>query len=137
MQRTTLALRVGALACLALLALLAAPYALFDAATVQVYYGVGPVSPLVVALFAGVAFVALGSAAAGRADTATVAGLALVVGVGAVLITLSWALSAAGVTGGLPTSAAFGYHRWGLVAVSAALALAGLFASPLGDAKGP
>lgn len=137
MQRTSIALRIGALACVALLCLLALPYALVEASAVQVYYGVGPISPLAVALFAGVALVALGAAAAGRSDPDVVAGLALVVGLGSVGITLSWALGAAGVAGGLPVSATFEYHRWAVVGTSAVLALAGLFASPLGDAKGP
>ena len=137
MQRTAIALRFGVLASLLLLGLLALPYAMFDAASVQVYYSVGPLSPLVVALFAGVAFVALGSAAAGRSDPAVVAGLALVIGLGSLGITLPWALDAAGVAGGLPTSAAFDYHRFAVAAAAGLLTLAGAFASPLGDAKGP
>jgi hypothetical protein len=136
-QRTTLARRLGLLAALALLALVALPYALFDAASVGVYYGVGPVSPTLVALFAAVAVVAQGAAAADRTDPSLVAGVTLVLGLGAVAVTLPWALAASGVAGGLPTDAAFDYHRFAVVGAGAALALAGLFASPLGDAKGP
>lgn len=128
----------GAAAALALVALLALPYALFGSLAVGVYYGVGPLSPVVAVLFAGVALVALAAAAAGRADVPLVAGVAVVVGVACVAIALPWALAASGVVGGLPTSAAFGYHRWAVLAAALALLLAAAaLARAALDPKGP
>lgn len=138
MDTARTAAATGAAACLALFGLLALPYLLFGAGEVGVYYGAGPLSPAGVALFAGVALVALASAAAGRTDVPLVAGLAVVVGVAAAAITLPWALAAGSVVGGLPTSAAFDYHRWAVVAAALLLlAAAATLSLSAFDPKGP
>jgi len=137
MDRTASALVAAAVAACALLALLGLPYGLTDASAVGVYYGVGPVNPLVVAAFAAVAVVALAAGAAGRADPATVSGLGLVVGLGSALVALPWALEAGPVAAGLPVDALFAYHRFAVLAAAGVVAVASLAASPLASAKGP
>jgi hypothetical protein len=129
---------VGVAAALALVGTLALPYAVVDADALGVYYGVGPVNPLAMVLFGGVAAVALAAAAAGRADPHTVAGVGVVVGLASLAIALAWAPAAGPVAGGIPTSAAFDLHRWAVVGAAGALFVSSaLFATRLGDAKGP
>lgn len=125
MEATEVAPRLGAAASLAALLLVAVPYALVDAGSVGVYYGVGPVGPPLLSLFLAVTLVALLSGTAGRADPATVAGVSLVFGLVVAGFGLWWAVAATEVVGGLPVTATFDYHRWafagaGLVVVAAA-----------------
>lgn len=118
MNARTLAARLGAAACLLLVALAALPYLVMDGTEVGVYYGVGPVGPPFLALVATVALVALLSGAAERSDPATVAGVAVVLGVLLVLFGGLWAVPASGVVGGTTAPAAFDYHPWAVVATA-------------------
>jgi len=115
---------VGALAALAAILTILAPYAVLASGELAVYYGVGPVSPLVVAVFAAVAAVALLGVARGTADPATTTGAALVLGLTVLALLAWWAFEAGAVVGGLDVAATFDYHRWVLVAVAAVVPLA-------------
>lgn len=116
--------RIGTLAGVVVLLLVALPYAVTDGSEVSVYYGVGVVGPPLLSLFVAVAAVALLSGAAGRSDPATVAGVALVLGVAVAGFAALWALEAGSVVGGMTTSATFDYHRWALLAAATVLAAA-------------
>jgi len=119
MNQDDLVPTLGALACLLVLALVAVPYLVAAPGAVQVYYAVGPVSPLFVGLLAVVAGVALLAGAQRRSDPATTAGVGLALGVFMTAVALLWAVSVpADVLGGLSTTAAMAYHRWLLVLAS-------------------
>lgn len=130
MNRERVVPEIGAAACLAVVLLVLLPYLVVDATGLGVYYDAGPVGPPVLALLAGVAAVALLAAARGRSDPATVAGLALVVGLVTTVLALLWALAVTpDVVGGLSELAALEYHRWAVVAACAAVtASAGWYA---------
>lgn len=126
MDAESLAARLGAATATVLVVLVFVPYFLASSADVGVYYGVTPVGPQLVAVFAVAAAIAFLAAGRGRADPATVAGVALVVGIVTAVFAVWWAASAASAAGGFTDLAAFEYHRW-LVA-AAAVALAGVAA---------
>lgn len=121
MTRAALAARLGAIASLAVLVLVATPYALVDPGSVAVYYGVAPVGPPALSIFAAVTLVALLAGAVGRADPPTVAGLGVVFGLAVAGAGLWWAVAAGDVVGGLAVGAWFDYHRWVFVATGTAL----------------
>lgn len=125
----TTAARVGAALCLVSLGLLALPYAVLDGSEVSVYYGVGPVSPLYLAVLPAVTLVALLGAARGRSDPVTAAGASIAVAGSFVLLVGLWALAAGDVVGSLTVAAAFDRHRWALLVAGAGLlATTGWFA---------
>jgi hypothetical protein len=115
---------VGALACLATLVAVLAPYLLLPAqetAGLGVYYRFGVVGPWAVALFALVGAVAFLSGREARADPGLVAGATLVVGVAMVLAALQWALAVdTTVLQSITTADWIDAHRW-LVAGAAAV----------------
>lgn len=113
--------RIGLAGAAALLALAVVPYAVLPEGTVGVYYGAGPVGPPVLVGFAAVATVALSSSAAGRADPATGAGVAVTLSAFAAVLGGLWALAAGDAAGGIETSSAFGYHRWAFAAATVVL----------------
>ncbi|MFB6135544.1 MAG: hypothetical protein ABEJ04_02175 [Halobacteriaceae archaeon] len=121
MERDAIAAWVGVGACLAVLVLVAAPYALVSAATVAVYYGVGPVGPPFLAVFAAVALVALGGALGGRSDPGTVSGVALVFGLVVAGFSVWWAARAGGVAASIETTTLFAYHRYALAVAALAV----------------
>lgn len=113
--------RMGALLSLVVLGLLLLPYGLLDASEISVYYGVGPVSPLFLAVLPVVTAVALLGGARGRSDPVTAAGAAVAVsGVLGVLVGL-WMTEAGAVVGGLTVDAVFDRHRFALLTATAIL----------------
>lgn len=113
------------MACFAVVVLVLLPYLLVDSTAVATYYDAGPVGPPVLALLAGVAGVALLAAARDRSDPATVAGVALVVGLATTALALTWALAVApDVVGGLGEAALLESHRWVLVGACGVMAVA-------------
>ncbi|MFB6103805.1 MAG: hypothetical protein ABEJ57_01795 [Halobacteriaceae archaeon] len=115
---------VGALAALGVVVGIAIPYAVLSASELSVYYGVGPVSPILLSVVAAVAFVALTGVARDATDPATATGAALVLGLALFGLLAWWAIEVAAVVGGLDVSAAFTYHRWALLALAAIVPIA-------------
>jgi len=124
MERLTARLTlVGALAYLVAATF---PYAVANVSEVGVYYGVGPLSPLLLLAPVGIALIAVFSGAKRRSDPATMAGIALVMGVTTALLTALWALPAGSVVGGMASvSATFAYHRWALLLAACLVAAGG------------
>jgi len=90
---------------------------------VETYYTeFGIVGPPYVAVLALVCLVVLGAGRAGRTAPDVAAGVALVLGFVATLLTATWALGGAGdLVGSLSTAAWLEYHRWVLLAASLGL----------------
>ena len=124
----------GVAACLALLSVLAAPFVLIaDAGTgLGVYYASGTVGAAGVAFLAILLVVVFLSGRQERRPASTVAGVALVAGLGLLALALAWAL-AVDVQNlySFPQSATWIlWHRWLVVGVAALVPLsAGAFAS--------
>ncbi|MFC7080891.1 DUF7548 family protein [Halorussus caseinilyticus] len=118
---------VGVVAALAVLAAIVVPYFLIGASEVGVYYSAPTLIPvhLVVGLFATVAIVVFAAGRNGRTDPPTAAGAAVVLGGFVALLVLWWAVAVGSLVGSLTEQAAFGYHRWALLAASLALAASG------------
>ncbi|MDL5360377.1 hypothetical protein [Halalkalicoccus sp. NIPERK01] len=137
MDLTRRAPQLGIAACLAVIAVVIAPYVALpaDAATgLAIYYDAGVFGPRLIGVFAAVAVVVFGAGLGGRSDPATVAGAALVIGLFMALMALVWvvSLSPEAVTG-ITTQDWLAYHRWLLLACSALAALAAaLYARALG-----
>lgn len=111
---------LGIAASLAVIAALAAPFALAEtAADVWLYYGGGDVNPLVAGLFALVAVIVFAAGREGRTEPDMAAGVALVLGLFVVVLSALWALTVPWefVTGFSATDLGEN-HRWLLVAVS-------------------
>ncbi|WP_251330944.1 DUF7548 family protein [Haloplanus pelagicus] len=87
---------LGIAGCLAAVAALALPFALFPGwgAELGQYYTGGPLGVGAVLAFALVGVVVFLAGARGRTDATTAAGIAVPLGVVAFLVALSWALSA-------------------------------------------
>ncbi|MXR42728.1 hypothetical protein GRX01_15450 [Halobaculum sp. WSA2] len=124
----------GVVACLALLSVLAAPLVLIaDAGTgLGVYYSSGPVGAAGVAFLAVLLVVVFLSGRQERRPASTVAGIALVAGVGLLALATAWAM-AVDVQNlySFPQSATWIlWHRWLVVGVAALVPLsAGAFAN--------
>lgn len=120
---------VGIAGCVAVLAVLLAPYLLVDAAGgVGVYYGSGAITPWVAGLFALVSVIVFAAGREGRSDPGLAAGITLVLGVFTVAVALAWATTAR-----VDAVAIVDYHRWLLVAAAALVPVgAGWFARALG-----
>lgn len=122
MRPARLAPTLGIVASFAVLALVAAPYAVVRGTGMAVYYAAPVVGPLVVGVFALVTVIVLGSGLKGRTDPQTVAGAALVLGLAMALLTLLWALSVPqGLVGSLTDTSLLQYHRWTLLAATLAV----------------
>lgn len=105
---------VGIVGCLAVLLALAAPYVLVEnAGGVGTYYGSGAINPLLAGLFAMVTLIALAAGREGRSDPALSVGVALVLGVAIVAVTVAWALTARVDVVAIDTA-----HRWLVAGVS-------------------
>lgn len=113
---------LGAVAAVTAIVLTLVPIGVLSPSELSVYYGVGPVSPFVVAMFAGVAGITLLAVAYDRTDPATTTGVSLVLGVAVTVLFAWWAVAADGVVGGLAVAATFEYHRWTLVATGVVIA---------------
>jgi hypothetical protein len=121
MQLQDAAPTVGIAACLAILALFAAPYVLISdpGSGLTLYYGAGPVGAIAVGFLALLNVVVLLSATRGRAEPDLVAGFALVLGLAILALTVLWAGSVPRhVVLGFP-AAWMGNHRWVVVVVAA------------------
>lgn len=135
MEAVRLAPTVGIVACLAVLAGLAAPYLLVsDPGAVGTYYGIGPFNPLFAGLFALVGLVVFAAGRQDRTDPALAAGAALVLGLFGAAMTVAWAASVPGaLVFQLGENTLVEYHRAVLVVVTLAVpAAAGWYARALG-----
>jgi hypothetical protein len=126
---------VGVAACVVLLAVFAAPYLLVtgleNQSTLTLYYGAGPVGGNAVGFFTLLAIVVFLAGRRGRTEPDVAAGIALVLGVAAVLLAVLWAVSIdETVLLSFPSSAAWiEFHPWAVVTVAAAIpAVAGVYA---------
>lgn len=101
------------------------PYAVVDPAAIGVYFAAGPGGPLLVALFAVIAGIALLAGARGRSDPVVAAGVAVTFGGFGAVVALGWAVSVdPGLVGGLGQVDLLEYHRWALVLAAAGVAAA-------------
>lgn len=117
MQHLRLAPAVGIGACLAVVAVLAAPF-LVDAASTGGYYGSGAVNPLLAGLFGVVCLVVLAAGREGRSDPGLAAGVALALGLFMTLVAVAWALTVR-----IDAIEIASYHRWVLVGAAAVVPL--------------
>ncbi|MFB6195049.1 MAG: hypothetical protein ABEI80_02685 [Haloplanus sp.] len=126
MRTERVAPALGVAGCLAVVVVLAFPYALFPGwgAELGQYYAAGPLGVGAVLFFALVDAVVFLAGVRGRTDPTMAAGIALTLGVVAFLVALAWALSA-------PLSPLFGFpatwitdHRWVVVGTTAVVPLA-------------
>lgn len=115
---------LGAVAAVTVIVLTLVPIGVLSSSELAVYYGVGPVSPFVIAVFAGVAGIILLAVAYDRTDPATGTGVSLVLGVAVTGLSAWWAVETSGVVGGLAVAATFEYHRWTVVGVGAVIVAA-------------
>lgn len=131
MGRYRVAANAGALACLAVLVAVGAPFALISrpGTGLPIYYGAGPLGAGAVAFLAVVQPIVLLSGTRGRADPVTAAGAAAAVGLAMLGIAALWALSVpAELVLSFP-AAWMGGHRWAvLAAVVVVAAASGLYA---------
>ena len=116
----------GALACLATLAALGAPFVLVSepGTGLSLYYRVGPTGAGAAAFLAVILPVVLLSGTRGRADPETAGGMGAVVGLALFGLAALWALA---VPDGFVLSfpaAWMGWHRWAVVALAGVAAAA-------------
>lgn len=129
MDDLRLAPTVGIVACLAVLAALAAPVFLPEGAgNVADYYGSGAINPLIAGVFALVSSIVLAAGREKRTDPGLAAGIALALGLFMTVIVLVWA-----VTVRIDVIEIVTYHRWVVVAAAAFVPVsAAWFARALG-----
>lgn len=135
MEATRLAPTVGIVASLAVIVVLAAPFALVEQpSAVGTYYAGGDVNPLVVGVFGLVAVIVFAAGREERSSPPLVAGATLVLGAFMVVLAALWALSVPeSLVTQLSTATILQYHRGALVATSAVVPLsAGWYARSLG-----
>lgn len=126
MDRVDLPPTAGIVACLAVLLVLAWPFAQETASAVGLYYATGAVTPYAAGLLALVAVIAFAAGREGRSDPSLAAGAGLVFGLFIAVISILWAFTArVDVLGG--ASALLSYQRWVLAVVSLAVPVAGLW----------
>jgi len=127
MDRLRVAPTVGIVASVALVVALSLPYLLGVDGTGG-YYGSGSVNPLLAGLFALVTVIVFAAGREERSDPQLAAGVALALGVFAVVVTVVWALTARVDAVQLTSS-----HRWAVVGAAALVPLsAGWYARTLG-----
>lgn len=124
---------VGVVACVALLLVLGAPYALISDsdAGVTAYYAAGPVGAWGLAFLALVSVIVFLAGRRGRTDPALAAGISLAVGLVMLALAAWWAASVdSNLVFSFPPGAAWiSNHRWAVVAVAALVpASAGAYA---------
>jgi hypothetical protein len=126
MRTEQVAAALGTAGCVAVVVSLALPYVAASGwgTALGQYYAAGPLGVWGLVFFALVGIVVFLAGVRGRTDPTTAAGIALAIGVVALLIALVWALSAS-------LEPLFGYpgswitdHRWIVVAVTAVVPLA-------------
>lgn len=131
MELDRLAAYVGAGTCVALVAVLAAPFALLEqpGTGLSVYYRSGPIGAAGIAFLAVIGIVVFLSGERGSADAVTVAGIAVTIGVVLALLTLSWALAVDPENVLSFTAEWMAWHRWVVVGLAVlVLASAGVYA---------
>lgn len=131
MRTEQTAAALGIAGCLAVVVSIALPYVLVSGwgAELGRYYAAGPLGVWALVFFASVGVVVFLAGVRGRTAPTTAAGIALALGVVALLVALVWALSAT-------LDPLFGYpaswitdHRWVVLAATAVVPLAaGLYA---------
>lgn len=110
-----LAPTVGIAACLAVILVLAIPYAIIDPNAVSTYYGSGAVNPLFAGLFAIVGVIIFAAGREERSAPELAAGIGLVFGIFVLGYTILWAVTVeTGVVYTLTSITTFKYHRYAL-----------------------
>jgi hypothetical protein len=114
----------GIVGCLALLAVLIAPYVLLtDPGTgLGVYYRAGPTGAGVLGFLALVGVVVFLAGRQGRTDPDVAAGITVVLGLSGLALAALWATAVDPESVFSFTAAWMGYHRWLVVAAAAAVA---------------
>ena len=126
MDRVDLPPTAGIVASIAVLLVLAWPFAVEPASSVGLYYSTGAVTPYAAGLLALVAVIVFAAGREGRSDPSLAAGAGLVFGAFIAAISVAWAFTArVDVLGG--ASALLSSQRWVLAAVALAVPLAGLW----------
>jgi len=120
MNRLRLAPTVGIVASLAVIAVLAAPYAIVEGGSgVGTYFAAGAINPQIVGLFAAVAIIVFAAGREDRSPADLVAGATLVLGVFMTALALLWAVTVPqSVVTQLSTATLLQYHRGALVVTS-------------------
>lgn len=115
MDDMRLAPTVGIAACLAVILVLAIPYAIIDPNAVSTYYGSGAVNPLFAGLFAIVGVIIFAAGREERSAPELAAGIGLVFGIFVLGYTILWAVTVeTGVVYTLTSITTFKYHRYAL-----------------------
>lgn len=117
MDQLRLVPTVGIVASIAVLGVLAAPYALVEqSSAVGAYFAAGSINPFVIGLFAAVAVIVFAAGREGRSPPDLVAGATLVLGLFMTALAAVWAATVPqSMVTQLSTSAVLGYHRGALV----------------------
>ncbi|MEF8863219.1 MAG: hypothetical protein V5A40_15935, partial [Haloarculaceae archaeon] len=120
MDRADLPPTAGIVACLAVLLVLAWPFAVEAAPSVGLYYATGMVTPYAAGLLALIGIIVFAAGREGRSDPSLAAGAGLVFGLFVAAISVLWAFTArVDVLGA--ASALLSSQRWVLAAVSLAV----------------
>ncbi len=130
MKLDRLAAYAGAGTCVALVAVLAAPFVFLEqpGTGLNVYYRSGPIGAAGILFLAVIGIVVFLSGERGSADAVTVAGIAVTLAVVLVLLTLSWALAVDSENVLSFTAAWMAWHRWVVVGLTVlVLASAGAY----------
>lgn len=127
MEQERVAGFAGITAAVFVLILGSVPYLLGSPAAVSVYYTGAPVGPPMVALFAILEVIVLLAGLRRRSDPATVAGIAVVLGLFAAVIAWWWAFTIeAALAGGVTQFDLFRNHRWAIAGAASLQAIASL-----------
>jgi len=129
MNQLRLAPTVGIVASLAVIAVLASPYAIVEGGSgVGTYFAAGSVNPLMVGLFAAVAIIVFAAGREDRSPPDLVAGATLVLGIFMTALALLWAISVPqSVVTQLSTATVLQYHRGALVVTTLGVPAAALW----------
>lgn len=128
MARIRPAAALGAIASVAVVLAVLAPYWLAPATGVDVYYSVTPVGPIAVGVLAGAALVLFAAGLADRVAPATVAGGILVLGLAMAAVSVYWAGNVPpGVLERLSRAEVLGSHPAATVVVAAAVLASALW----------
>ncbi|MFB6307815.1 MAG: hypothetical protein ABEH35_00655 [Haloarculaceae archaeon] len=119
---------LGVVASLAVLALLAAPYAIVDPGAVGSYYGNGSVNPGIAGLLALVSTIVFAAGREERSDPNLVAGAGLVLGAFVFVLSLLWALTVPeSLVTQLSQEQLLQYHRWAVAVAGLAIPASGVW----------
>jgi preprotein translocase subunit Sec61beta len=128
MDNVRLAPTAGIAACLAVILVLAIPYAIIDSNAVGTYYSSGALNPLFAGLFAIVGIIIFAAGREKRSDPELTAGIGLVFGVFVLGYTIFWAVTVEiGVVYTLTSVSTFRYHRYVLPLTALAIPLCAIW----------